>query len=536
MADSGIQPPYLDPSQYPAYIDLQRKQMLAQALMQNTQQSAQNPQDWNSMRIVPHRSALSNVATLASALMAGKANNSALGAQKDYFQGMMGGGQPPAAAPQAPPSPPPIPGILPPNGVPGSQGPPGPVSGAAPAPPGAPPASGLLPPQPQNNSMLIPGTSRAQSQGLLTMMGPQEYGKAVAGQYAPTDMEKMLRAAGIDPGSPLGHQILQQTVAKANYLAPIEQRPGAIERDPLTNAVIGQNPSAPTGGVNFYDKGGNLTGQGLAPGAASAISGSSAADTAGKISQTPLEAGVDASGRKVYEFPTPPAVASGATGGPKVSGNTAGGQTASPAVLESQKAGAQAGQAYASELSKNAAGATEVRRSLSELTSLAKDAPPAATNNAKMKTGSMMIAAGVDPATVSKWLGVDIGALQAAQKQTATLAVNTIHSMTSRGTNFDLETFMANNPNLGMADPTAFKRVAQYMDNKAQQEIAKQKDFSQWKVGKSPDEWETGHTAHWLDQQNQAIDKGQSNSASPPVTKQIGGKTYVQQGGKWFEQ
>jgi hypothetical protein len=537
MPDSGIQPPYLDPSQYPAYIDLQRKQMLAQALMQNTQQSAQTPQDWNSMRLVPKRSALSNVSTLASALMAGGANRGALKAQQNYFQGMMGGGQPPAAAPQAPPISPPTPGILPPNGVEGSQGPPGP---AAP-PPGQPaaPPSGLLPPQPPQaarpNPMIIPGMSPQQAQGILTMAGPQEYGKALMAQYAPTDMEKMLNAAGIqDPG--LRRQIMQQAVGKANYIAPIEQRPGAIERDPLTNQVIGQNPSAPTGGVNFYDKGGNLTGQGLAPGAASAISSSSAADTAGKVSQTPLEAGVDAAGRKVYEFPTPPAVASGATGGPKVSGNTAGGQTASPAVLESQKAGAQAGQAYASELSKNAAGATEVRRSLSELTSLAKDAPPAATNNAKMKTGSMMIAAGVDPATVSKWLGVDIGALQAAQKQTATLAVNTIHSMTSRGTNFDLETFMANNPNLGMADPTAFKRVAQYMDNKAQQEIAKQKDFSQWKVGKSPDEWETGHTAHWLDQQNQAIDKGQSNSASPPVTKQIGGKTYVQQGGKWFEQ
>jgi hypothetical protein len=532
MADQGLPPPYLDPGQYPAYIDLQRKQMLAQALMQNTQQSAQNPQDWNSMRIVPHRSALSNVATLASALMAGKAQNSVLGAQKDYFQGMMGG-QPPAA-PQAP-IPPATPGILPPNGVPGSQGPPGPAPGASPASSGAPPTSGLLPPAPQNNPMIIPGMSKQQAQGILTMAGPQEYGKALMAQYAPTDMEKMLNAAGIqDPG--LRRQIMQQAVGKANYIAPIEQRPGAIERDPLTNAVIGQNPSAPTGAVNFYDKGGNLTGQGMAPGASSAISASSAADTAGKVSQTPLEAGVDASGRKVYEFPTPPAVASGATGGPKVSGNSAGGQTASPAVLESQKAGAQAGQNYASELSKNAAGATEVRRSLSELTSLAKDAPPAATNNAKMKTGSMMIAAGVDPATVSKWLGVDIGALQAAQKQTATLAVNTIHSMTSRGTNFDLETFMTNNPNLGMADPTAFKRVAQYMDNKAKQEIAKQKDFAQWKTGKSPDEWETGHTAHWLEQQNQAIEKGQSNSTAAPVTRQIGGKTYVQQDGKWFEQ
>lgn len=515
MADPGIQPPYLDPSQYPAYIDLQRKQMLAQALMQNTQQSAQNPQDWNSMRIVPRRSALSNVATLASALMAGKAQNSALGSQQQYFQGMMGGGQPPAAA--APSSPAPIPGTAPPNGVPDSQGPPGPAPGAAPASSGAPPTSGLLPPAPQNNSMLIPGTSRAQSQGLLSMMGPQEYGKAVAGQYAPTDMEKMLRAAGIDPASPLGHQILQQTVAKANYLAPIEQRPGAVERDPLTNAVIGQNPSAPTGGVNFYDKSGNLTGQGLAPGAASAIAGSSAADTAGKVSQTPLEAGVDAAGRKVYEFPTPPTLAPGGSqaGATAVSGASGGGSTASAATLQAQKTGAEGGQNYASELSKNATGATEVRRSLSELKNLATQATPGAMNEGKMKLGSYMIAAGVQPQTVAGWLGVDVGALQAAQKQTATLAVNTIHSMTSRGTNFDLETFMRNNPNMNMSDPSSFQRVVDYMDNKSKQEIAKQKDFVAWKKGVSPDEWESGHTAHWLDQQNQAIDAGHSNSRPP---------------------
>lgn len=516
MADPGIQPPYLDPSQYPAYIDLQRKQMLAQALMQNTQQSAQNPQDWNSMRVVPHRSALSNVATLASALMAGKANNAALGAQKDYFQGMMGGQ--PAAAPQAPPSPPPTPGILPPNGVPGSQGPPGPAAPSAGGSPGAPPTSGLLPPQPQApNPMLIPGMSRQQAQAALTMAGPQEYGKALMAQYAPTDMEKTLRAAGIDPASGLGRQILQQTVAKQNYIAPIEQRANSVERDPLTNAVIGLNPDAAPGATNLYNPQGQLTGQAPVPGGMAAIAQSNAAKTAGAVSQTPLEAGVDAAGRKVYEFPTPPALGAGGaqSGATGVSGASGAGQTASGAVLQAQKTGAEAGQNYASELSKNATGATEVRRSLSELKNLASQATPGAMNEGKMKLGSYMIAAGASPQTVAGWLGVDVGALQAAQKQTATLAVNTIHSMTSRGTNFDLETFMRNNPNMNMSDPSSFQRVVDYMDNKSKQEIAKQKDFVAWKKGISPDEWESGHTAHWLEQQNQAIDAGHSNSRPP---------------------
>jgi len=170
------------------------------------------------------------------------------------------------------------------------------------------------------------------------------------------------------------------------------------------------------------------------------------------------------------------------------------------------------------------------------LKNLASQATPAASNAAKMKLGSYMIATGMNPQTVSGFLGVDIGALQAAQKQTATLAVNTIHSMTSRGTNFDLDTFMRNNPNLNMADPAAFNKVVDYMDNKARQEIAKQKDFADWKVGKSPDDWETGHTAHWLDKQNQDIDAGKSQS-SHMATKVVGGKTYIQIApGRWREQ
>lgn len=523
MPDPGIQPPYLDPSQYPNYLDLQRKQMLAQMLVQTAQQSGQTPADWNSMKVVPRRSPLANVTTLASALMAGKAMQGANQAQQTYFQGLMGGGpsSAPAAAPApqaAPPTPPP-PGLLPPNGIPGSQGPPGPApAGVAPAPlPAAAP-----PQQPPRNPMIPEGMSTSTASGLLNMMGPQEYGKSfVAPQFQPTDLEKTMRAAGIDPGSSLGRQIMQQAIAKQNYIAPIEQRPGAVERDPVTNAVIGQNPTAPQGAVNFYDKAGNLTGQGLAPGATGAIAASNAAATAGKVSQTPIEAGVDASGRKVYEFPTPPAMGAGgaapnsgaaAAGG---SNGGVGGQTASAATLESQKAGGQSGQAYASELAKNATGATEVRRSLSELKNLSTQATPGAMNEGKMKLGSYMIAAGVDPQTTAKWLGVDVGALQAAQKQTATLAVNTIHSMTSRGTNFDLETFMRNNPNMNMADPASFQRVVDYMDNKSKQEIAKQKDFTTWKKGVSPDDWESGHTAHWLEQQNQDIDAGRSNSRPP---------------------
>lgn len=535
---SGLLPPYLDPSQYPAYLDLQRKQQLAQMLMQNTQQMSQTPPEWNSMRVVPRRSVLSNVATLASALASGYAQNQSLDAQKNYFKGMYGGGggQPQGGQPA------PSPNLSVPTQVTPSAG------GTSTQFGDTPPAPGLVPPQaapqqaPQGNNprLLVPGDI-GMSQTLLGMMGPQEYGKALAGRYAPTDLEKIARAAGANDQQI--QSIMQANIAKQNYIAPIEEREGSVERNPLNNAVIGENPKTPLGAANTYNAQGQLTGQQMTPGSQNAIAQSAAASTAGSVSQTPQKIGVDKDGRDVFVYPKPPAMAnSGGAQAPKVASpsSSAAPATASAAVLAAQREGGLTGQQYSNELAKNATGATEVRRSLSELKNLASQATPGAANESKMKMGSYMIAAGADPNHVASWLGVNIGALQAAQKQTATLAVNTIHSMTSRGTNFDLDTFMRNNPNLNMSDPSAFNRVVDYMDNKSKQEIAKQADFVQWKKQNpsKPEDWEAEHTAHWLSQQNQSIDQGQSNSRSTaaPVTKSLGGKTYVQQNGKWYVQ
>lgn len=502
MADLPF--PYLDPAQTPAWIDAQRKQQMAQMLMQSFQQTNQTPADWNSMKVVPKRGMLQNVSALAEALMAGKSQKDAFTANTDYMKGMYG----PQQASTGPGA-----GIVSPTAPPAAQD-------AAQAVTNSPSTSGLLPPQqPPQNPLIPPGMSTGTANAMIGMMGPQEYAKSlIAPNYVPLEIQRQLAAAGIAPNSPQGQAIIARTVQKGAYIAPIEQREGSVERDPLTNSVIGENPKLPQGGVNFYDPKGNLTGSGMSPGAAGAISQSTAASTAGTVSQTPQKIGVDAQGRDVFVYPTPPALAG--QGGKAPTGTQPQGQTASEATLEAQKKGGEAGQTYASELSKNATGATEVRRSLSELKNLASQANPSAANESKMKLGAMMIAAGVNPDTAGKWLGVDVGALQAAQKQTATLAVNTIHSMTSRGTNFDLDTFMRNNPNMNMADPASFSRVVAYMDNKAKQEIAKQKDFAQWKKGISPDDWETGHTAHWLDQQNQDIDKGLSASPRPTPSLQ----------------
>src|SRR5581483_11942068 len=198
---SGLPAPYLDPSQYPDYLAAQRKQQLAQMLMQNFQQSTQTPADWNSMKVVPRRGLLGNVSTLASALMAGKAEKQAQQAQQNYFQGLMGGGtsSPPAATPQAPPS---SPGY--PQGSPGIAAPSSPQASAVPQ------SAPQAPPRP--NAMLLPGTDMATSQRMLTMMGPQEYAKVLAGQYAPTDLQKMLKASGASEAQQ--QAALQAAIAK----------------------------------------------------------------------------------------------------------------------------------------------------------------------------------------------------------------------------------------------------------------------------------------------------------------------------------
>jgi hypothetical protein len=60
--------------------------------------------------------------------------------------------------------------------------------------------------------------------GLMT--DPAKLFENAAAQYSPTDLQKTMRAAGIDPNSTLGKQILQQNIAKTNYIAPVGVRPG----------------------------------------------------------------------------------------------------------------------------------------------------------------------------------------------------------------------------------------------------------------------------------------------------------------------
>jgi hypothetical protein len=499
MAD--IPQPYFDPSQYPAYLDAQRKAQVAQMLMGSLQQANQTPADWNSMKVVPKRGMLQNVSVLADALLAKKGMDASNQATSSYMQGLYGGGQPatPAAAPA---STGPGSGIISPDAPAAAQ------DAAAAVTAGQKP-TGLVAPQPTaapSNPLIPAGMPRNNAQMLLNMMGPEKYAETfISPQFKQPEIVANLRAAGIDPNSPQG-QAVQQAIINKGATNLQEVKPGSTMYDVNQGRPVFTGPD---NGINTTWGPDGKPIQALVPGAAPATQEMQKAKTTGTLTATPIKLGVDENGKDIYGYPAAPGAGS--------LNATAPGQTANPASVQSQKSGAEAGQNYASELAKNATGATEVRRSISELKNLSAQATPGAANEAKAKLGAFMIAAGADPDNVAKWTGVDTGALQAAQKQTATLAVNSIHSMTSRGTNFDLDTFMRNNPNMNMADPAAFARVADYMNNKAGQDIAKQKDFAEWKKtsGVSPDDWETQHTAHWLDKQNQDINAGKSNSRNP---------------------
>src|SRR5579871_6436162 len=83
MADPSLAaiPPGVPPDQYQDFLDAQRKQMLAGVLMNAFQRSSQTPDNWNSMRVVPKRSPLQNLSTLASALLAGNATSNSVDSQ-----------------------------------------------------------------------------------------------------------------------------------------------------------------------------------------------------------------------------------------------------------------------------------------------------------------------------------------------------------------------------------------------------------------------------------------------------------------------
>jgi hypothetical protein len=549
MPDMGIQPPYLDPSQYPAYLDLQKKQMLAQALGQAAQQTSQTPAEWNSMRVVPKKSALSTVAALATALGAGKMQHDAFGAQQQYMRGLFGGQ--PSAAPTAASSA-------------------APKSGVAPLTSEMPPQSGVMASQPQspqspppagNQNMLLTGDPKT-SQALLSMMGPQEYAKALAGRYAPTDMEKMLRAAGIDPSSAQGQQALVQNVNKQNYIAPVQAREGSTLVGPDGKPTF-YNPKVAAGAMPQFGANGMPNSVTEIPGAAGAAEDAARAQelgqTAGKYSILPTGGGgsavvggpinqgkPSAFGRpapRVGQFSSQPPAPPGLEGMPKLPVSTAIG--APDAFTEGTlKASGAKHAELASQYGKEADIADQKLQYNGEAAKALQFAEVGPASDWLTEHRSLLKEWGV-PDTLVPGSGSVSPTIELNKflKNTALQGARQIYGKGLTNMDVKLQTEeMSPSPTMTREAITSLL----HQDN-IKQMYAKQRadDYGRYIENKGdPMRFESWYSkTHPLTgfAKQHAADPTTSPSVAPPqtaasVTKQIGGKTYIQQNGKWFEQ
>lgn len=274
MPDPGLPAPYLDPSQYPDYLDAQRKSQVASLLLNSLQSSGQTPSDWDSMKVVPKRGFMQNVAPLVTALMAAKAGRSAQDAQAQYMSGLYGG-----SAPQSQPQPPPALAASPADPNEQSVQPVIARNGQTFQQAVSPPAQTTRP-----NPMIPPGMDQRTAQGMIALMGPEKYGEFLAQNYKPAEIESQMRAAGVDPNSMLGRQIAQQALAKANYIPPVDVRPGGTLVDPRTGQPTF---SAPNNGIQTQ-WGPNGPQQFVVPGAPQATAAMTGAETGAKVANTPM--------------------------------------------------------------------------------------------------------------------------------------------------------------------------------------------------------------------------------------------------------
>jgi hypothetical protein len=211
--------------------------------------------------------------------------------QMQAMQGLMGGGapQPGPAGPQGSP----VMGAAnsgPMSGL--SAG----IGGMAPtaAPQAAPQAAGGIygkSPQQLFQQGMLMNMAGMQGGGDLMRIAV-EHDPSLAAQM-PTDITKMGVQGGMSPDEIQAAN--RSGVAKVNYIAPVNARPGAILRDPLTMQPMAFNPQIPTGGTPTFDASGNVIGIRPIAGAADITSQMAAAKTAGEGSALPY-AGVDAQG------------------------------------------------------------------------------------------------------------------------------------------------------------------------------------------------------------------------------------------------
>jgi hypothetical protein len=235
--------------------------------------------------------------------------------QMQAMQGLMGGGAPQTAAPSGPQGSPVVGGANtgPMSGLSAGMGSMAPTAAPQLA---AQAGSGIYGKSPQQlfQQGMLMNMAGMQGGGDLMRIAV-EHDPTLAAQM-PTDITKMGVQGGMTPD-----QIQAANaggVAKANYIAPLNARPGAIIRDPLTMQPMAFNPQIPTGGTPTFDASGNVIGIRPLAGAADITSQMAAAKTAGEGSALPY-AGVDAQGNPLPVINRTAAATQG-TGAPTLNG------------------------------------------------------------------------------------------------------------------------------------------------------------------------------------------------------------------------
>jgi len=148
------------------------------------------------------------------------------------------------------------------------------TSYAAPGQPAAAPASA----DPVSSALQTPGGALQ-----FVMDRPGFFGRVMP---APTDFVKTLQAAGIDPSSALGRQILQQNLAKQNYIAPVRATAGGGVYDPVSGRFT-MTPKAIDGTVPVQLPNGQWAAQPVL-GGQQAIAGAATAQASGRATFAPM--------------------------------------------------------------------------------------------------------------------------------------------------------------------------------------------------------------------------------------------------------
>lgn len=111
----------------------------------------------------------------------------------------------------------------------------------------------------------------------------QDYAKAYYQANMPLDFQKALVSQGIAPGSPQWNQAMSQYASKQTFIAPVQVGQGTLAVDPLTKTPIVYNPKLAEGVIPSYGNGPMPTGASQLPGYAGANAAITGAENAAKV-------------------------------------------------------------------------------------------------------------------------------------------------------------------------------------------------------------------------------------------------------------